>query len=246
MSRPAPGGEFRFAFLIEPPFCYRAADGDVTGCDVEVARHVALTLGYASFVPVETEFADLLPGLADGRWHMTTGMFVTPERAGRAAFCRPVWALPDGLLVAGGNPHGIAGYGSLARDAELAPRRGAGPDAASHGAGARRAGGAHPRLRELSRGGCRGHVEGAVDAYASVAMAHAGYLAEHPALALSVVEVPASEKTAAPGAFAVEKSETGFRDAIDAVLAAFLGSPEHRALMARFGFTDARGRPGSA
>ena len=238
MSRPAPGGEFRFAFLIEPPFCYRAADGTVTGCDVEVARHVALALGYASFIPVETEFADLLPGLADGRWHMTTGMFVTPERAGRAAFCRPVWALPDGLLVVGGNPRGIAGYNSLARDASL--RLAVVQDQMQHRT-ALDLGVPEARIRVFANypEAAAAVTSGAVDAYASVAMAHAGYLAEHPALALAVVEVPASEKAAAPGAFAVEKSETGFRDAIDTVLTAFLGSPEHRALMARFGFTDA-------
>jgi polar amino acid transport system substrate-binding protein len=238
MNRPAPGKDFRFAFLIEPPFCYRAADGDATGCDVEVARHVALTLGYASFVPVETEFADLLPGLRSGRWHMTTGMFVTPERAGRAAFCRPVWALPDGLLVAGGNPRGIAGYDSLARDAGL--RLGVVKDQMQHRT-ALDLGVPEARIRVFANypEAAAAVAGGAVDAYASVAMAHAGYLAEHPALGLSVVEVPASEKTAAPGAFAVEKSEIGFRDAIVAVLADFLGSPEHRALMARFGFTNA-------
>jgi polar amino acid transport system substrate-binding protein len=238
MSSPLPGGEFRFAFLIEPPFCYRAADGDVTGCDVEVARHVALTLGYASFVPVETEFADLLPGLRSGRWHMTTGMFVTPERAGRAAFCRPVWALPDGLLVAGGNPRGIAGYDSLARDAGL--RLGVVQDQMQHRT-ALDLGVPEARIRIFANypEAAAAVAAGEVDAYASVAMAHTGYLAEYPTPALSVVDVPASEKPAAAGAFAVEKSETEFRDAIDTVLAAFLGSLGHRALMARFGFTDA-------
>ena len=238
MSRPAPDEDFHFAYLIEPPFCYRTADGGVTGCDVEVARYVALTLGYASFVPVETEFAELLPGLQDGRWHMTTGMFVTPERAKRATFCRPVWALPDGLLVAGGNPHGITGYGSLARSAEL--RLGVVQDQMQHRT-ARGLGVPEARIRVFANypEAAAEVTDGAVDAYASVAMAHTGYLAEHPKLALSVVHVPASEKIATAGAFAVEKSETGFRDAIDTVLAVFLGSPEHRALMARFGFTDA-------
>ncbi|MBV8661504.1 MAG: transporter substrate-binding domain-containing protein, partial [Hyphomicrobiales bacterium] len=70
----------RFAFLIEPPFCFRTEDGAVTGCDVEVARHVLRAVGVGSPAMVETEFAELLPGLADGRWDMTTGLFVTSER----------------------------------------------------------------------------------------------------------------------------------------------------------------------
>lgn len=169
---------------------------------------------------------------------MTTGMFVTPERAGRATFCQPVWALPDGLLVAGGNPLSIAGYNSLARDASL--RLGVVQDQMQHRT-ALDLGVPEARIRVFANypEAAAAVAGGAVDAYASVAMAHAGYLAEHPASALSVVDVPASEKAAAPGAFAVETSETAFRDAVDTVLADFLGSPEHRGLMARFGFTNA-------
>ncbi|MGV3548626.1 hypothetical protein [Rhizobium sp.] len=29
----------KFAYLIEPPFNHRDADGTVTGCDVELVRH---------------------------------------------------------------------------------------------------------------------------------------------------------------------------------------------------------------
>lgn len=57
----------RFAYLIEPPFNDRAEDGSVTGCDVDLARHVFRAAGIAEFEPVEAEFSALLPGLADGR-----------------------------------------------------------------------------------------------------------------------------------------------------------------------------------
>lgn len=238
MSSPTPGEGFRFAYLIEPPFCYRAANGEVTGCDVEVARHVAQTLGITPFIPVETEFAELLPGLEDGRWHMTTGMFVTPQRARRAAFCRPVWALPDGLLVARGNPQGIAGYGSLAGNAAL--RLGVVQDQMQHGT-ALELGVPDARIRIFANypEAAAAVADRSIDAYASVAMAHAGHLAEHPQCGLSIVDVPPSEKPAAAGAFAVARTASGLRDAVDTALASFLGSPEHRVLMARFGFSDA-------
>src|SRR5262249_51257303 len=74
-----PGG-LRSAFLSEPPFCYRTPDDAVTGCDVELARHVARQIGADAFELIETRFAELLPGLIDGRWNMTTGLFVTEER----------------------------------------------------------------------------------------------------------------------------------------------------------------------
>jgi ABC-type amino acid transport substrate-binding protein len=81
--------EIRFAFLIEPPFCYRASDGAVTGCDVEVARHCLHAVGVETIVFLETEFPELLPGLADGRWDMTTGLFAgdSPISAVRFGRC---------------------------------------------------------------------------------------------------------------------------------------------------------------
>ncbi|WP_348528988.1 transporter substrate-binding domain-containing protein [Mesorhizobium australicum] len=94
----------KFAYLIEPPFNYRDADGTVTGCDVALARTVLGMVGLHDVEMVETEFAHLLPALSEGRWQMTTGLFATEERRWIAAFSRPIWALPDGLLVRKGNP----------------------------------------------------------------------------------------------------------------------------------------------
>lgn len=97
----------KFGFLIEPPFNYRLDDGTVTGCDVELAKTVVAALGDAEFQPIETSFAELLPGVADGRWRMTTGLFAIEERKKKAAFSRPIWALSDGLLVRSGNSKGL-------------------------------------------------------------------------------------------------------------------------------------------
>lgn len=103
-----------FAYLIEPPFNYRNPDGTVTGCDVELARTILKMVGIHDLKMLETEFAQLLPGLADSRWRMTTGLFATEERRKVAAFSRPIWALPDGLLVRNGNPMRLTGYRSVA------------------------------------------------------------------------------------------------------------------------------------
>ena len=105
----------RFAYLIEPPFNYRELDGRVTGCDVELADTVLARLGIKPFQPIEAEFRELIPGLSTGRWRMTTGLFSTEERRRVMSFSRPIWALPDGILVAKGNPRGLDGYTSIAR-----------------------------------------------------------------------------------------------------------------------------------
>ncbi len=237
-----PDQDLRFAFLIEPPFCYRTSDGTVTGCDVEVARHVIRQNGDRGFVPVETEFAELLPGLADGRWDMTTALFITDERRRVADFSRPIWALPDGLLVPAGNPRGIAGYSTVAQKAGL--RLGVVRDQVQHSTALRLGvSKGHIRAFDTYVEAAAAVAAGTIDAYASVAMAHRGYLERNSACRLALVQVPASEKMAEPGAFAFAKGRSPLRAAVDDALARFLGSVDHRALMARFGFSPEKVDP---
>jgi len=229
-------GSLRFAFLIEPPFCYRTQDGAVTGCDVELARTIARQIGADAFDPVETEFAELMPGLIDGSWHMTTGLFVTDERRRLVDFSRPIWALYDGLLVRASNPHGIAGYASIAKAAGL--RLGVVTGQVQH-VTALQLGVPAERIRTFDTYALAAAavMGGAIAAFASVATAHRSFLGQHSASDLAVVEVPPSEKAAEPGAYAFAKSERRLRDAVDQALAGFLGSADHRALMTRLGLT---------
>ena len=68
-----------FAYLEEPPFCFRTPRG-ASGCDVQLAQAVLRDLGVATCDFVEAEFGEPDPGLIDGRWTMTTGLFATAER----------------------------------------------------------------------------------------------------------------------------------------------------------------------
>jgi polar amino acid transport system substrate-binding protein len=225
----------KFAYLIEPPFNYRDADGTVTGCDVELARYVLEELG-EPFEPVEADFAELLPGLGQSRWQMTTGLFATEERKRYALFSRPIWALPDGLLVAKGNPLGLVGYRSAAaKGIRVAAIRGQVQHQAAldFGVGADRL-----QIFDTYEQAADAVATGAVDAYASVARAHTGFLAQHPELSLDVVSVPASEKLPARGSFGFARHDEALCRSVGAILERFIGTPEHRALMARFGFDD--------
>jgi polar amino acid transport system substrate-binding protein len=227
-----------FAYLQEPPFCFRDGDGAARGCDVELAQAVLAMAGCGTFEPVEAEFAQLLSGLLEQRWMMTTGLFVIDERRARVDFSRPIWALHDGLLVRADNPRGIAGYGSLAGDRSAV--LGVIVEQVQH-ATALRLGVPADRIRlfRTQDEAASAVADGRVDAYASVAAAHRGYLVDRPDAALAVVDVPVAEQPPAYGAFAFAKESRSLRDAIDAALAAYLGSPEHRALMSRYGFTAA-------
>jgi len=228
----------KFAYLIEPPFNYRDSDGRVTGCDVELARVVFQRLGVKEFELVETEFANLLPGLADGRWQMTTGLFSTIERQQVAAFSRPIWALADGLLVRKGNPRKLTGYRSIAKDEGciLAVIR----DQLQHRS-AVKFGVPEARMRifETYSMAADAVQSGVADAYASVGRAHTGFIERHPELDLESIAVPANEKAPAFGSFGFAKSDTELRAAVDATLNAYIGSERHRAMIASFGFSDA-------
>ncbi len=228
----------KFAYLIEPPFNYRDAGGVVTGCDVDLARYVFGKMGIAPFEPVETDFAELLPGLASGAWRMTTGMFATPERSDIALFSRPVWALPDGLLVARGNPLGLTGYASVARHAtcRLAVIRDQvqHKTALSHGVPAARI-----CVFDSYSEAAEAVASGEAHAYASVAMAHTGFIDRTPRLGLQCLTVPSAEQVPAFGAFAMAKDDHALKADVDAVLAAYIGTPAHRAMMAGYGFASA-------
>ncbi|RUV00895.1 transporter substrate-binding domain-containing protein [Mesorhizobium sp. M6A.T.Cr.TU.017.01.1.1] len=229
--------KMKFAFLQEPPFCFTDASGDVFGCDVKLAQKVCEILGLGTFLPIETEFAKLLPGLAKGEWDMTTGLFVSDERKKSVDFTRPIWVLQDGLLVAKGNPREFSGYRSIAADEtaliavisgqvqhQTALQNGVPPE--------------RIRIFATQAGAADAVAAGAVHAYASVAMAHRGYLAQHFNAPLAVIDVPAAEKQPAAGAFALAKDNAILRQRIDSCLDDLLGSPWHRDMMAEYGFSD--------
>ena len=228
----------RFAFLIEPPFNFRSSDGNPTGSDVELARTVLQIAGIDDFEPVETEFSALLSGVADGRWRMTTGLFATDERRGTASFSRPIWALPDGLLVRRGIPLGFTGYRSMARSQNsiLAVIR----DQFQHRS-AMSFGIPEDRILifETYAEAAQAVLSGKADAYASVAKAHSGFIDQNARDGeLEVIFIDSVEKEPAYGSFAFNKSDEGFRKKIDSVLQSYLGSAEHRTMMKRFGFSD--------
>lgn len=226
----------KFAYLIEPPFNFRDRSGAVRGCDVDLARHVLVELG-DTFEPIETEFADLLPGVTAGHWRMTTGLFATPERQELAAFSRPIWALPDGLLVRRGNPLNLMGYNSVAEDkaCTIAVIR----DQFQHRS-AVEFGTPDDRILifETYTEAAQAVRDGTADAYASVARAHTGFLEQNPDYECEVVAVPSEEKQPAFGCFAFALGDTMFRQSVDAILNIYLGSPAHRKMMQHYGFTD--------
>lgn len=226
----------RFAFLQEPPFCFTDASGVLGGCDAMLADKVCQLLELESFSPIETEFAELLPGLASGRWDMTTGLFITDERLKLVDFTRPIWMLPDGLLVAKNNPRAFHGYRSVAEDGAALIGVISGQvqhqTALQNNVPSERI-----RIFATQAEAADAVAAGVVHAYASVAMAHRGYLGRHPEADLAVINVPAEEKQPAAGAFALAKGNAALLQRIDSCLGHLLGSTWHREMMGECGFS---------
>lgn len=229
-----PDGPIVFAYLDEPPFCWPGADSIAQGCDVELVTAGLKALGITQFEQRLTTFAELLPGLSSGRWTITTPLFVTAERQRLVDFSRPVWALGDGLLVRAGDRERLAGYRAVAATrARLVVVGGQVQEQAGLAAGI-----APERILSVptQEDAVAAVRDGRADAYASVAMAHRGYIAREPDAELAIVSVPTSQNTPAAGAFAFGKQHSVLRKRFNAALDDLIGSGWHRAMMARHGF----------
>ena len=226
------------AYLDEPPFCAPGSGGVPVGCDVEVAFAVLRAIGIERIETRLVTFAELLPGVASSAWHINTPLFVTAERSRLVDFSRPVWSLADGLMVKAGNPKGLTSYRALAShaDARLVVVADQVQERSALAAGM-------PSLRILRVATQPEAVDavlgGRADAYASVATAHRGYLRAMPDARLDVVDFDGQGGAAAEGAYSFAKSNTKLRLAFDQELERYLGSPEHRAIMRRYHFTEA-------
>ena len=229
-------GEIRIGYANEAPFAYTKPDGSVTGESPEITRVIFKTIGVTQVHAVLTEWGGLIPGLLAGRFDViAAGMYVTPERLQQVSFTDPHYQIGDTLLVAKGNPRKLNSYASIVADkrvklaimsgtAEYGYARAAGvPDAqimqvpntiaqlqAVRTGRAQAAVGTQLTMRDLDvKGGSR--VEAITDFKDDPA--HIGY-----------------------GALAFRKDDQDLRDAVNAALKDWLGSEEHLALVAPFGF----------
>ena len=226
-----------FAYLDEPPFCAPGPDGAPIGCDVEVAFAALRLIGVERIETKLVTFAELLPGVASGAWQVNTPLFVTEERQRLVDFSRPCWSLADGLMVRAAQAGRYDSYAALAADErarlvvvadQVQEQRALATGVAPHRV-----------LRVATQAEAVAAVrDGRADAYASVAMAHRGYLLTNPDDALRVVDFGASGGAAAVGAYSFAKSNAALRTAFDDALGRYLGSAQHRAIMRRYGFTD--------
>jgi ABC-type amino acid transport/signal transduction systems, periplasmic component/domain len=225
-----------FAYIDEPPFATPLSDGAAAGCDVDLALAGLRALGVREVELRLTTFAELLPGVASGRWTMNTPVFVSAERQGIVSFSRPVWALGDGFVVPAGNPNGITSYRTIAEGRHTLAL----------------VGGQIQRNSALAAGVAAQHIiefstqhealqavrGGLADAYASTALGNRTVLERSGQGELMSVDAQDDFPRSPPiGAFSFAHENIDLRRAFDEFLAGYVGSIEHRERMLRNGLT---------
>lgn len=97
-----------------PPFSFTAADGELAGFDVDVARAIGHRLGRPVEI-VPTEWDGILLGLLLGEYDAIVGsMAVTPEREEKVAFSRPYYLSGPQVFVHERDRDAVGGLDDLA------------------------------------------------------------------------------------------------------------------------------------
>lgn len=243
LERAQAEGFIRVGFANEAPYGYATADGRLTGEAPEIAKAVLARLGIEEVDGVLTEFGSLIPGLRARRFDIiAAGMFINPQRCGQVHFSEPTYGIGQAFLVKEGNPKGINNYDDVAAndDVTLAVMAGAVEMGYATDSGVPR-----DRITTLPdpATGLAAVQAGRADAFALTSLA-IGQLVENAGAGAGVERAEpfsmiAGENTKGHGAFAFRPGDEDLRDAFNAELADFIGSEEHLALVAEFGFTEA-------
>jgi polar amino acid transport system substrate-binding protein len=237
LERLRQAGVLRVGYAVEAPYALVGPGGVVTGESPEVARHVAARLGIPRIEWYRVGFADLIPQLRERRFDVVAaGLFITRARAGQVRYSEPSLRVRPGWLTAAGNPRHLGSYADTARrsDVRVAVLRGSVEQAA------------------LQRLGLTGLLEApdAQTALSAVLHAHAEALALSLPTVRSMAAGRPDRLAAVPAggsagagleadfvAFAFHTLDAQLQQAWNQALAGYVGSDEHLATLARFGFT---------
>lgn len=236
LARFRAGEPFRIGYAVEPPYAFPRPDGTVTGEAPEIARRIARQIGITTIDWRQMEFGELLDALEAGQIDViAAGMFITPERQRRALFSLPTIHVRPGLLVARGNPKEIASYHQVAARADL--RIAVLSDSVEEQI-MRRLGVAESRLVRIpdALSGRRVVETGLADALL-LSEPTVQWMARTEQLGHTDMLVAPGDSLEVYGstAFAFRLDAGSVREAWNEALRLYLGSPDHRALLAGLG-----------
>lgn len=232
LARARAAGALRIGYAIEAPYALLDADGQPTGESPGVARAVATHLGLGT-TWVLTSFDQLIPDLERDRFDLiAAGLFVTPARARRVRFSRPTLTVRPGWLTRADQALNRPYEAVQPRaDWRVAVLQGSVEEAGFlqrqvPAAGLLRVPDAQSGLGAVLSGEAAA-LALSLPTVRAMALASAGRLTAQPAVGPHT-PVQQVALAMAPGA-------ADLAAAIDPVLAAYLGSPAHLALLQRWG-----------
>jgi polar amino acid transport system substrate-binding protein len=237
-------GAIRIGYAVESPYAFLKPGGEVTGESPEVAREIVKRLGIARIEWRQCEFGSLITELESDRADViASGMFITAERAQRVLFSEPTFHVRQALLVARGNPLHLHSYEQSLelKNVRIAVISGAIEETLLR----------HMKLPENqlvlapdALAGCVAVESGVADGLA-LSSPTVQWMALREHLGKTEVAQPfvqpgdTGKGLLGFGAFAFRKEDRELQSAWNDALKGFIGSPEHRKLVAEFGFTEA-------
>lgn len=235
----AMGDGLRVAFYNFKPYAFVDDTDTIVGTDIELLRAILEKMGGRIGEAQALDWGALIPGVKTGRFDVVAaGMFVTPKRCAEVRFSQPYFGIKQALAVMKGNPKGVQNYDSV-RDMGL--KLGVVSGAAQFGY-AQTAGIDEGNILQLpdNPAGIAALRAGRIDAWAVSA----------PGVREIVKGVPEGDIESSPvfasigdtravshGAFAFRPEDSDFVDAFDELLVQFVGSPDHVAIMEKYGMS---------
>jgi polar amino acid transport system substrate-binding protein len=237
-------GVVRVGFANEAPYAYvDSQTGKLTGEAPEIARVILKRLGVNEVRGVLTEFGSLIPGLKANRFDIiAAGMYITPPRCEQIAFSNPTYGIGEAFVVRKGNPKNLHSYEDVAKNknAILGVVTGAieRDYAAKTGVPAARV-----KVLPDAPSALEAVAAGRIDAYGGTSLTVNDLLRKANNSNLMRAEpftdpIIDGESVRGYGAFGFRLADKALQAAFNQELQQFIGSPEHLALVKKFGFTE--------
>ena len=228
----------RIGFFNFKPYAFTDENNNLVGTDVEILRHILPKMGATISAATAVEWSALIPGLKAGRFDVVAaGMFVTPARCAEVQFTEPVFGIGQTLVVPKESDLlSVANYEQVAEmGLSVAAITGTGSVGYLRAAGV-----PEDRIMQLpdSPSAIASVRAKRTQAFAISVPGAREIVRSVPEkdMAMTTVFSEVAGELAMPhGAFAFRPADKDFVDALNAQLAAFIGTPEHIKILESYG-----------
>lgn len=239
LARISETGKVRISIANQYPFAFKKPDGTLSGIDYEIAKRIMTVLGGKAMEGVVTDFGSMIPGLQADRVDLiAAGMFIRPDRCKQVAFSNPHYASRMGLLVAKGNPKKLNSIGDIKNGAGVTVatvQGGASDRIASEGGLTANSVRRFPDVTATVAALRSGRVDGVILDRVSLN----GIVQENPDAKLEIAEpfadvIVNGKPSIQYAGFVFRQADIALVNKFNEALSAFVGSPEHLVLLAKY------------